>query len=241
MKLLATFQALSTLTASGSDANFPVSNVVDLEPMKRWHADAYTGDVWVKNDFGSAKSLTAVFLNQCNFPACKVQGNDTDVWTSPSFELTCSLVVDDAGNRKGWFDLSAFNYRYLRVLIASGQTLDNSETVPAIGNIIAGTAETMPLVADLTARLVQRSIRFESDGGAVDKEKYGRARHLITINIGDSLANVRGMSKRWDIGVVFADLANAGEAWLVFPPDDWNRPIRSVLDAGLQFVMEEKP
>lgn len=241
MKLLSTFESLATLTASGSNASFPVANVIDIEPFKRWHADAYAGDVWVMNDFGSAKSLTAIFLNQCNFPACKVQGNDTNSWGTPSFELSCALVVDDAGNRKGWFDLSAFNYRYIRVLIASGQTLDNSETVPAIGNIIAGTSAALPLVGDFVARMVQRSIRFESDGGAVDKVKVGRPRHIISIGIGDSLANIRSMPKRWTIGVLFADLANAGEAWLVFPPDDWNRPIRSVIDADLQFNLEEKP
>jgi hypothetical protein len=241
MKILSTFEALTTKTSSGAGAGFPVANIADLDPFVRWVADAYTGDVWVKVDFGSAKVLTGLFLNQCNFPHCHVQGHASDSWASPSFDLGVDLVLDDAANRKGWFDLVAFNYRWLRILIPGSQTLDKSETVPAIGNLLVGAAVTLPLVSDFEARMVQRVRAFEADGGGYRESKQGRARHLISIGIGDSLANIRAMPKAWADAVIYADLGDAGDSWLVFPPNDWSRPIRSIIDAELRFQLRERP
>lgn len=241
MKLLSTFTDLGTPTSSGATSGFPVTNIEDLDPMVRWKADAYAGDVWVKADMASAQALTALFLNRCNFPQCRIQGHASDDFTSPSFNQLVSLVQDDAGNRKGWFDLTAFNYRWLRILIASGQTLDNSDTLPAIGNLIVGASAELPVVAAVEPRLLQRQDRFEPDGGGLSKQKRGRARHIISVSVGDSLANVRAMAKTWDMGVIFADLDDAGEAWLVYPPEDWTKPIKSVAEAELRFILEERP
>lgn len=241
MKLLSAFIDLGTLTASGEAAGFDVENIEGLEPMIRWKADAYAGDVWVKADLGSAKALTALFLNRCNFVHCHIQGNASDSWASPAFDMGVDLVLDDAGNRKGWYELESFSYQWLRILIPSGQTLDNSETLPAIGNLIVGVSADLPLVSSLDHRLIQRQDRFEADGGALEKSNRGRARHIITIACGDELANIRTMPKTWTMGVIYADLANASEAWLVFPPDDWSRPIRSMIEAEIRFTLEEKP
>lgn len=239
MKMLATFETLATLTSSGETAGFPDDNVKALDPMVRWKADAYEAAAWLKVDFGSAKSLTALFLNQANFPAATIQGNASDSWETPSFTMSAGLVQDDAENRKGWFDLTAFNYRWLRVLIPAGQTLDNSELVPALGNLIVGTSITVPLVSDLTPLLIQRKSTFEADGGGYYEAKKGRARQVIQIGIGDTLANVRAMPKTWDIGVIFADLGSAGDVWLVFPPDNWDKPIKSILESQLRLSMKE--
>lgn len=241
MKALVTFETLATLTSSGENANYPAANIKDLDPMKRFQADAYSGDVWLLVDFGSAKALTAAFLNQANFPHCHIQGNATNVWTSPSFDLGCDLARDDAGNRKGWFDLTAFNYQWMRILIPASQTLDNSETVPALGNLIVGASVTLPLVSLYTPDVVRRWDRFESDGGALRKEQVGRARHIISLECADTLANLKALSKTWEIGVVFSDLGYPAESWLVYPPESWSRPTKSLLDATLRFTLEERP
>jgi hypothetical protein len=240
MKILSTFTSLGTVTSSGADASFPVTNVQNLKPMVRWVADAYAGDVWIKADLGSAKVLTAAFLNQANFPACKIQGNASDSWGSPSFSLDCTLVRDDTDNRKGWFDLVAFNYRWIRILIASAQTLDNSETVPALGNFIVGAAASVPAVIDFGVRIIKRFDRFESDGGSLNKEARGRARHVLSFTCEDAIATIRAMDKTWDDAVAFADWGNAAESWLVFPPEDWEKPIQVGSDFQLKFSCEER-
>lgn len=241
MKLLSTFETLDTVTASGSDANYPVANIKDLDPMIRWHADAYSGDVWIKIDFGAATVLNMIFLNQANFAHAHVQGNATDVWTSPSFDLGVDLARDELNNRKGWFDLTAFNYRWMRILIPGSQTLDNSETVPALGNLITGQAVAIPAVSAYTPDILKRWTRFEPDGGGLIKTTDDRGRHVITLECADTLSNVRALSKTWEIGVVFSDLGYPAESWLVYPPESWSRPTRNILDATLRWSMEERP
>ena len=239
MKLLSSFLTMTNLSSSGAASGFPVSNIADAEPMKRWQASAYAGDVWVKAQISSA--IGSLFLNRCNFSHAHVQWNATDSWTSPTIDQGVDLALDDAGNRKAWVDLPANDAGFVRILIPGSQALDNSESVPAIGNLIVGTAATLPTIGDFNPRLIQRVNRFESDAGALAKTPIGRARHVIQIGVGDSLANVRAMPKTWPLGVIYADLGNAGESWLVFPPEDWDRPIRNVLDAQLRFSLEEKP
>lgn len=241
MKILADtgFRTLSNLTSSGADANYPASNVATMEPMQRWHADAYAGDVWLKMDLGTAVAITGIFLNRCNFPHAHIQGADTDSWDTPAVDIELDLVLDDAGNRKGFFSLAGFSRRWVRLLIPASQTLDNSETVPAVGNLILGSPSDLT-ASGLTSDLVQQVRRFETTGGAVIQERRGRARHIISIDIADTRANVRAVPKNWDYAVIAADLGNAGEAWLVQAPQSWSQPIRNVLDSTMRFQAEEK-
>lgn len=239
MKLLSTIETLATLTSSGDTSGYPASNVKDLEPMLRWWADAYTGEVWLKVDFGSAKTLTALFVNQANFPHFHAQGNASDSWSTPSFDLGCDLVVDDAANRKGWFDLTAFNYRWLRILIPASQTLDEG-TVPKVGNVIVGAAVALPVVESLEVTLQQRKKSFEADGGGYFEAKKGRPRHIIQVGVNDTLALIRSMNKTWDSGVFFADLGNAGESWLVMSPSSWGKPIVNGTLQALKFTLNER-
>lgn len=241
MKILYSFVVSSTLTSSGVVSGFPESNINDLDPNKRAKLSGYTGDVWIVLDFLTAQSLDSCFLNRCNFPQCKIQGNASNSWSSPSFDLTCNLVKDGAQNRKGWFNVTGFNYRYMRILISGGQTLDNSETTPAIGNLILGTAVTMPIVAQISPRLVQRFNRFESDEGTLVKSKKGLARHSISISIGDKYSPIRDFFKGWSIAVFFADLGSVADSWLVWPPDDWVPSVKNIHDSQLSTVLEERP
>lgn len=241
MKLLPDtgFETLSNLTSSGADASFPVSNVATMEPMQRWHADAYAGDVWIKWDFGGAVALTGLFLNQCNFPHAHFQAADTDDWTTPPVDVGLDLVLDDAGNRKGFFTIASTR-RWCRLLIPGSQTLDNSETVPAVGNLIAGSPSDMT-VSDFSADLTQAVRRFETTGGAVSQDRIGRARHILSVSVANSRAVVRAIPKNWDHAVFAADIGDAGEAWFVLPPSSWPQPIRNLLDAQLRVQLEEKP
>lgn len=240
MRLLSTFASLATLTSNTENANFPVENVQDLDPHIRWVATQYAVDEWVKCDFGGATVLTDLFLNRCNFGTVKIQGHASDSWADPDYNETFTLVQDQAANRKGFFELTAFNYRWLRILIEAGQTLDNSEAYPAIGNLITGQAAEMPIVSNLTWDLQKRFFRFETDAGSLTKTQKGYARHILSLSVGDTLANVKALSKTWSMGVLWADVGAAEDAWLVYPPENWNNPVRSINDANLTFQLDER-
>lgn len=241
MKMLTVFEAFAALTANSSNASFPVANVTDNDPFVRWKANQYAVDEWIKVDFGAAKSLDSVFLNQCNFPQCKIQGHTSDSWTTPDFELTADLVQDDANNRKGFFKPVAFNYRWLRILIEVGQTLDNAEATPAVGNLIVGTATTGKMYK-FEPRLIKETDEYTTPNGAfVQVPKYGRDRHIISMALNDSLAALRAFPRNWSIGVFFADLGYVDEAYLVYPPKEWQPAVRKPLDSDLAAQFPERP
>lgn len=241
MKILSEFLSLSNLTASSSATNFPVENITNIEPMQRWKPATYAADVSIVIDFLTAQTLNTAFLNRCNFPVCKIQGNDTDIWTAPAFEQSVNLSCDIAENRKAWVELENFNYRYLRIVIASGQTLDNSETLPAIGNLIAGTSENLPMVSAFTTELIKKFDRWESDGGSYHKQSKGRARHVVSLKIDATLSEMRSFFVGWDYAVLFADLGNVSDAWLVFGVERLQNAIRNPIDTTLLLGLEEKP
>lgn len=240
MKILSTFKDLSTITSSGEAAGYPAANVDDENPGAIWQADAYAGDVWLKMDFGAAASLTAAFFNRANFPACTIQGNATDVWTSPSFSQAAALVQDEAGNRKGWFDLTTFNYRYLRILIASGQTLDNGGTVPQLGNLIVGAAADLPVATEFDPGIERNVEEFISDGGNLTGNPRGIMRHVLGITFGDTHANMLALAKTWDHAVIFADLGSAAGSWLVIAPRQWPRAIRWASESTMRVTFKER-
>lgn len=242
MKLLHEFEPVLNPTASGADAEFPASNAIETEydPGVPWIADSYIADAWLMVE--TTNIIDSVFLNRCNFPQARIQWNATDEWSAPTVDLEVALVRDDAKNRKGWFPITGVTGPgYLKVLIPAGQTLDDSGTAPQIGNLICGQAVTIPIVAEFDPRLVQDINSFKTFYGGYHEEPIGRAQHLISMKIGDDLDPVRNMPKTWALGVLFADLGNVGEAWLVYPARDWSRPIRSLEDAGLSYAFREKP
>jgi hypothetical protein len=240
MKLLSTFEDLSGVTTSGATAGYPASNVDDEDPGLVWKADAYAGDVWLKVDFGVAASLSAVFLNRANFPQAKIQGHATDVWTSPSYDATVNLVQDEAGNRKGWYDLTAFNYRWIRILIPSGQTLDGGASLPQLGNWITGTAADLPVVAEYSPDLVGRVDEWTSDGGNLLGNPRGIRRHVLALTFKDTLANLLAVPKTWDHAVLYEALGSAAGAFLVIAPARWSRPTRNPSDATLRVSLKER-
>ena len=239
MRILTIFDSLGTLTSSGDASGHGRANIADLDPAMVWKADAYAGEVWLKMDLGSAKALTAVFLNRANFPQARIQGHASDSWGTPSFNLLVDLVRDEAENRKVYTQLTAFNYQWLRILIPGSQALD-SGLVPELGNLIIGTDAATPLCPRLDVTLVSRIDRFEPSGAGMRKRFRGEPWHLIDAEFSDSLANIQALPKIWNHAVLWADLGDVSQSWLVTRPDRWSRPLKNVLDAQLRQTFEER-
>lgn len=240
MLILTTFETLPTITASTSNAQYPVSNIAQIDPGRVWQPTTFTAPApaWIVVDYGSAKSLTDLFLNNCNFTSATIQGNDTDSWTTPAFSQAVTLAKDDCQVRKGYFTLTAFNYRYLRILITF-QTLDNSATYPFIGNLITGTATTLK-VSEWAPQKIKRYSVFQSDGGSYSKTPKGKARHTFGCAVSSTLATVESIN--WDYlhAVVYEDLGNVAGSWLVYHPNEIGKSIKNTNDASLRLTFEER-
>ncbi|MBF0411054.1 MAG: hypothetical protein HQM10_27190, partial [Candidatus Riflebacteria bacterium] len=227
MKILTSFDTLTTLTASSAASGYAASNVVNLDPGKRWKGSIFASDTdeWLKVDFGAAKSLTALFLNNCNFATCKIQGNASDSWADPSYDEDVTLALDDISNRKGWFDLTAFNYRWLRILIP-WQVLDSLGTYPMVGNLIFGTSQSI-IVGGWDVQLIKASTVFVSDGGSFSKTPRGIPRHVFIAAMEGTLAEIEALSLAWTMAVIYEDLGTVARSWLVYAPDAPRKKIYS--------------
>lgn len=110
-------------SASSEAAGFPLTNLNDYIVATKWRAAGKT-DEWVKYDAGSGNTIAVedVGIIGHNFSSgctVKVQGNASDVWTSPSVDET---VTYRAGIMHKAFTGGA--YRFWRVSIAdSGNPL----------------------------------------------------------------------------------------------------------------------
>ena len=71
----------------------------------------------MKFDFGGAKSLQGIMLNDVNFDKVVIQGNASDAWGGPSYASGTLTVSQDkvTGRYKIYIPLTGFNYRYLRI------------------------------------------------------------------------------------------------------------------------------
>jgi hypothetical protein len=240
MKQITSFRTLTTLTAKDSAAGFPVANVALLDPGLIWKP-ATTGETWILVDFGSATTVAGVFLNRANFLSATIQGNDTDSWAGPSFSQAKTLVTDDIGNTHGYWTLTAFNYRYLRILIPAQSFLDGA-TVPSLGNLIAAAAEVSVRVASFGPAQMTEYTVFRADGGSLSKTRKGQRRHVWRVSVNGTKAEIDTLKAcpTSDVAVWFEDLGSAGGSWLVYWPETIQEQVAGSLDDKADFQLEEK-
>jgi len=232
------FNVPQSITASSQNTNFPVSNLYLLDPGVVWRAGDFTGDTDIVIDFGAAVDIDNVWLCAANFIECTIQANSTNSWDSPAVTKTVTLAKDAVGILKGFFVLSAPQYRYVRLLINQQALLFG--TAPQLGNIIIGKAYEQP-VAELAVSYEEMWLRFESDGGAHTKARKGRGRHIIDITITGPEAEVSAARfSDCELMVVYTDLSSVADSYLVYAPERGRIVKRSPLEAEVSYTLEER-
>lgn len=239
MKLL-TDQNMRTFTgivASSEAVGFPATNLQQYDPGLIWKAAAFTGDINIVIDLGAAAAIPQIWLNNANFTSATLQANAADSWGSPSVSKSVTLASDDIGIYKGFFDLSATNYRYVRIIIPVQALV--SGTVPQLGNIIIGTAADLR-VASWAAQTARNFSKFQPDGGGYRKNAKGRARHIFSVGVSGTKAEVDAIVlSGWEAAIIFTDLADVADSYLVYPPESTGKSIRNPLDVERSFALEE--
>lgn len=115
-----------TITTTSEDSSFSLDNVKNYTNLLRHYRSVTSAsDVRIAGTWGGQKALTAIMLNDVNFASVTIQGNDTDVWTSPSFSQAFTISKDARVNRrKAYCRLTNFNYTFFSILIPA-QTPDD--------------------------------------------------------------------------------------------------------------------
>jgi hypothetical protein len=109
----------ATITASSEVASLPASNVAQLWKSKVWRTTGYASE-WIKFNFGAAAAVRALALVGHNFTSgatVKIQANATDVWTSPSIDVT--LAYNAANLVYLWSSDQSFQYWRITIVDAS--------------------------------------------------------------------------------------------------------------------------
>jgi hypothetical protein len=240
MKLITdlNMRAFTSLTASGSAAGFPASNLQLFDPGLVWKADAFASDATLVADLGAVTDIERIWLNNANFLSATLQANDSNSWGDPAVSISAILAEDDVGIIKGFFDLSAVDYRYVRVVIPV-QALTDGESLPSLGNLIIGTSEELK-VASWDSQTIRKFSKFEPDDGGYRKTYKGRARHIFAASVSGTKAEVDAVVlKGWDVAIIFTDLGVVSDSYLVYAPDSTRGSTRNAADAERSFTLEE--
>ena len=171
LKPESTFLAF-TAAASSSLSGCPVANIADYESSQEcWRTNNVATESTVTLNFGEAdQAVVRLFLNDCNFTAMTVQGHaDDESWGSPDFEEAVTLAEEGyTGKYKGNFDLTAFAYQYMRLVIDAATPTDG-QAYFRIGNVLA--LETAAALAinpvypmPVGAPMPGKSLKFEAGG-----------------------------------------------------------------------------
>ena len=163
----------NTATTIGSSIGFSVT--ADDTGALTYTADniAIHTEEWIVSDLGSAKAVWSVCLKKFNFSASavvKIQANATNVWSSPSVNVTLSLVQD----LKTHYFTSAQTYRYWRIYI---QDAANDDGYIELGRVFIGPylSPTKNINKNYSTNYADPSDSIMSDGGQISnnlKTKY---------------------------------------------------------------------
>ena len=136
-----------TPTASTEHASFPDDNVADLLSPGAEYRSADALETTIVLDTGATgTAVAAVYMGGVNVTSMTIQGNDTDAWGSPAFSLAVTISQDaELLKRKGFFALTGFEYRYMRLVIPV-QTRTDGEAFYRMGvAALMSTAAELPI------------------------------------------------------------------------------------------------
>lgn len=125
-----------TPTASTEHASFPAENIADLsKPSAEYRSTGALQTTIVLDTGAASTAVAAVYVGGVNFTSLTIQGNATDSWGAPSFTQAVTIAQDaELLKRKAFIALTAFAYRYMRLVIPV-QTRTDGEGFYRIGAV----------------------------------------------------------------------------------------------------------
>lgn len=207
MKLsLLNLVAAASVIGSTAAAAFPAANVKSPErPFQPWRSTGL-GVQSLVVDFGAAVVLNVVAPIHANVGTVTIQGNATDVWTSPAYSQTQAIGRNPWNTRYQAAHLPVgFTYRYLRLLIDSQTPLDGLAYY-SLGGLWAGGLESPA-----------RAVRYDYDIEPIEPRKdvqpeHGGWRERLTM--GYPLSQIMTRRQALLAADTVAGLADQLAAWL---------------------------
>lgn len=162
--------ASKTVTADDEAASYPGENVITKNYAEVWRSSDVSSSYGVVIDLGSAQDVSAAVIGNFNLNSgstLKVQGNASDVWTSPSVDQTVTLTNKTTYDRNIFKDLGGtFSYRYWRILFDDTSLTDGFYEC---GSIYLGNTVTLTdnFDANNSKQLIHDNITHRTEYGQV--------------------------------------------------------------------------
>jgi len=136
-----------TPTASTEHASFPDDNIADLSSPGAEYRSTNALQTTIVLDTGAAETaVAAVYIGGVNFTSMTIEGNETNSWGAAAFQLGAVIGRDaELLKYKGFFALTDFEYRYMRLIIPA-QTRTDGEGFYRVGVVVLlSTAAELPI------------------------------------------------------------------------------------------------
>ena len=230
MKLIKNFNVFSTINGNAA-SGYPLTNLATIDTNEIWKGTSTSETITI--DFGSSKPVSGIFLNNANFTSAVITASNNSDFSS-GVTLNLTLKKDDLGILKGFGSVANSNYRYLRVVCS---TL-SSGSVCQLGNLIVGKAENLK-VASWSPEIIDNIKEFESDGGSFRSKKKGQSRHTFRAGFSDIKSVIDELPLDFDFAVIFTDLSNVADSYIIGRPTQRSGNINNILDCSLNLVLKE--
>ena len=118
----------TTVTASDEDVFYPASNLQHMHTVKEWRTNDGTLSATIVFDMQTPVNVDSFLMvgnnstGNLQVATIKVEGNPTDVWTSPGYDSgTLNLDSNELEENFYYLDIgSTQTYRYWRITVTNG-------------------------------------------------------------------------------------------------------------------------
>ena len=231
MKILKNFNVFSSITGNAT-TGYPLTNLATLDTNEIWKGTSNSETITI--DFGSAKPVSGIFLNNTNFTSAVITASNNSDFSS-GVTLNLTLKKDDLGIIKGFGTIAETNYRYLRIVCSS---LVTGFTVCQMGNLIVGKSENIR-VSSWSSDIIDKVVDFESDGGSFRNKKKGQSRHNFSASYSYTKAYLDSYPLDFDNAVIYTDLNDVSDSYLIGRPTQIRKNVNNPNDCSMSFVLKE--
>lgn len=232
MKLINKFNTFSTISGNAA-TGYPLTNLAKIDTNEIWKGTGTSETITI--DFGSAKPVSGILLNNANFTSAVITASNNSSF-SDGVTLNLTLSKDDLGIIKGFGSVASANYRYLKVVCSS---LVSGASVCQLGNLIVGKAENLRVVS-WGEEITDKIVPFESDGGSYRSKPKGQSRHVFSASIDGSKSELDALFMNWDYGVIYVDMSNVADSYLIGRPTQRRKNINNSADCSFSCTFEEQ-
>ena len=217
-----------TISASSADGDFPIGNVQHPHLSNKWRSTGDTSE-WIKIDMATAVDPGSAFLGGTNLTdsaTVKIQGNATDVWTSPTVDITMSKEDDIFYS----YSTDFAELRWWRFVI---EDPTNPDGYISVGRAWIG--ETITLLGPHTSFIHQR-INTSVGETSISGQSYGDTGYVY--NSWEMSFPYWNNEEKNNI-ITFSDTVNKSKQFFVqFADDNDNQlgPIYCIMTNNIDFV-----